>query len=78
MSPSEFNDRLFIAFPLGWFAGLAAGTAWAIYGWTDLQRELGRVLLMAVTVSQIVTLLIVTLLVRRIISAQSSNVETKP
>ncbi len=66
MTPSEINDRLFIAFPLGWMAGIAAGSFYATFHWLNLQAELGRTLLVAVTVSQAVTLGLTMLIVRKI------------
>lgn len=66
MTSPEINDRLFIAFPLGWMAGLAAGVVYSVFHWHNLQTELGRTLLIAVTVSQAVTLALTMLIVRRI------------
>lgn len=66
LTSGKVNDRLFMSFPIGWFAGLGAGTTWAGFHWNNLQVELGRTLLAAVTVGQLTTLLLVTLMVRRI------------
>ena len=67
---SDLNDRLFLAFPAGWFAGLIAGIVWASFHWEALKPELGRTLLIAVTTSQAVTLLLTTLIIRRIFPAR--------
>lgn len=75
LTASIVNDRLFMAFPAGWLAGVIAGTAYGIYGWFDLQRELGRTLLVAVTASQIITLLLTTLIVRRIYRAKPQGAD---
>lgn len=67
LTASEVNDYLFMAFPLGWGAGLIAGMIYAGFQWDNLQAELGRTLLVAVTTAQGVTLAYVTLKVRRLV-----------
>lgn len=66
VNSSMVNDRIFMAFPFGWFAGVVGGAVYAAYHWHNLHHEFGRTLLVAVTLSQAVTLLMVTLIVRRI------------
>ena len=66
LTPSDINDHLFMAFPLGWMAGLLAGTVYAGFHWGNLQFELGRTLLAAVTVAQCVTAFLITRQVKRI------------
>lgn len=48
---SSLHDHIFMAFPMGWFAGLIAGTVYAGFHWNNLQVELGRIMLLAVTVA---------------------------
>ena len=66
---SDINDRIFFAFPAGWAVGLIAGSVYAGFHWNDLKPELGRTLLMAVTVSQVVTLLLTMIILRRMFPA---------
>jgi hypothetical protein len=70
MTAAKINDYIFMSFPGGWFAGITAGAVYAGFHWNNLQVELGRTLLVAVTIGQLVTLLLVTLAIRRIDKAR--------
>lgn len=66
LEPSEINDYIFMAFPFGWIAGVIAGAIYAGFYWHNLQVELGRTVLLAVTVTQGVTLFFITRKIKRI------------
>jgi hypothetical protein len=66
MTPAEqMNDRLFMAFPSGWFVGIILGAVYAGFHWNNLPPELGRTLLVAVTSSQVTTLLLTMRIIRK-------------
>lgn len=65
ITASAINDRIFLAFPAGWIVGVLAGSIWAGVHWDSLKPELGRTLLIAVTVSQAVTLILTMIILRR-------------
>ena len=48
---SAISDRIFLCFPAGWVAGVVAGSVYAGFHWNNLQAELGRTMVLAVTVS---------------------------
>lgn len=64
----ELNERIFMLFPLGWVVGVIAGSVYAGFNWGDLQHELGRTLLIAVTTSQATTLIGTMVVFRRMFS----------
>ena len=64
---SSLNDYIFCCFPVGWFAGLVAGTVYAGFHWDNLQFEFGRILLLTVTVALGVTYWLSCLVVCRVL-----------
>jgi hypothetical protein len=62
----RLNDRLFSAFIGGWFTGVLAGTFYGGFYWEHLHVEFGRAVLVAVTTAQGVSLLISTIIIRKI------------
>jgi len=66
---ASINDRLFPAFVAGWFAGVVCGAVYGSFHWHSLQIEMGRLILLSVTISQVVTLIWSS----RIVRHQTSN-----
>lgn len=62
----SISDRIFLCFPAGWIVGLIAGTTYAGFHWNELQAELGRTLLLTVTVALGVTYWLCCRVIRRI------------
>ena len=63
---SSLNDHIFLCFPAGWATGLIAGTIYAGFHWNNLQVEMGRTLLVAVTFATITAYWLSCLVVRRV------------
>ena len=54
----EMNERIFMAFPIGWMVGIVVGAVYSGFHWDNLRPELGRTLIFAIGSAQITTLLI--------------------
>jgi hypothetical protein len=74
MISSKLNDRLFLCFPAGFITGMIVGTTWAAFHRDNLQVEWVRSLLAGVTVSQLTTLLLTSIVVRKLFPA---SIETE-
>lgn len=63
---ASISDRIFLCFPAGWAVGLLAGSVYAGFHWSTLQVELGRTLLLTVTVALGFTYWLCCRIIRRI------------
>ena len=63
---TSINDRIFMAFPIGWFVGLIAGMVYACFHWDNLQQHFGNSILIVATVSLTVAYVLSCLVIGRV------------
>lgn len=66
MNARYINDVIFFCFPIGWIIGNIAGCVYAGFNWNNLHVEFGRSVLIATTVSSLITLVLVHFTIKRI------------